>query len=183
MPDNRPAPDPSDHMAPVGPVPEEHLICLGLGSNINPQSNLPLAVQLIRQFMILEAVSTAWETPAVGNHGPDFLNAAVLIRTRLSPETLKNQIIRRIEAELGRVRTKNKNAPRSIDIDILIVDEQVIEPEIWTHAYLAVPIAELLPNFESKESGETIEAAARRLIKVTSIQPRPEVLPGPQAQS
>jgi 2-amino-4-hydroxy-6-hydroxymethyldihydropteridine diphosphokinase len=157
---------------------EEHHYCLGLGSNILPEKNLPAAVKMLRQFMVIEAVSTAWETPAVDSVGPDFLNAAVLVRITCSMERLKSQFLRRIETFLGRHRTRDKNAPRSIDIDVILCDMELLQPQIWTRAYLAVPIAELLPGITHPETQETLAQVAQRLAQNVSIKPRPEVLPG-----
>lgn len=98
---------------------QRHRACLLLGSNIQPEENLRRAVELLRQYFVVEKVSAAWETPAVGSDGPDFLNAAVVIHTSLDPWQLKERFLRPLEAQLGRVRTADKNAPRTIDIDIV----------------------------------------------------------------
>jgi 2-amino-4-hydroxy-6-hydroxymethyldihydropteridine diphosphokinase len=161
---------------------QEVKVFLGLGSNIHPEQNLPRAVSLLKQVVKIEAISTAWHTPAVGAPGPDFLNAALLIRTSLSSQDLKKNVIRKIEAQLGRKRTAEKNAPRTIDIDILIFDNQVIEPEIWDRAFLAVPLSELAPDLCDPDSGESLQRAAERLSQQTRIKPRPGVLPGMQGE-
>lgn len=156
--------------------PAEHLLCLGLGSNIAPEKNLPEGLRLLAQRLVIEAVSSAWETPAVGSNGPDFLNAAVLVRTRLSIQELKNDLIQSIETTLGRVRTADKNAPRPIDIDILVMDGEVLDPGLWSHVHLAVPVAELLPGYRSPISGETLAEAARRLCQANPVKIRPGIL-------
>jgi 2-amino-4-hydroxy-6-hydroxymethyldihydropteridine diphosphokinase len=131
------------------------------------------------EYVWIEAISTAWDTPAVGIQAPDFLNAALLIDTSLdSPVALKQTVIRPVEACLGRVRTPNKNASRSIDIDVIIFDGQVLESQLWTEAFLAVPAAELVPNLFYPLTGETLTQIAQRLARCTRIEPRPEVLPG-----
>jgi len=152
-----------------------HLVYLGLGSNISPETNLPSALKRLRDTLQVEAVSTAWKTPAIGTVGPDFLNAAIAIRTELSPDELKSQVIRKIENQLGRIRTEDKNAPRSIDIDILIFNEQIVDPQIWSQVHLAVPLAELIPGFMHSESGETLAQAARRLSIASPITPQSDV--------
>lgn len=166
--------------APLRPSHQGVDVFLGLGSNINAEQNLPQAVRLLNQAVQIEAISTAWHTPSVGAPGPDFLNAAVFIRTRQSSPALKKNVIREIEAQLGRKRTHDKNDPRTIDIDILIFDNQIIEPEIWERAYLAVPLAELAPDLRNPDSGESLRSAAERLSRHTQIKPRPRVLPGMQ---
>jgi 7,8-dihydro-6-hydroxymethylpterin-pyrophosphokinase len=99
-----------------------------------------------------------------------------MIQTRLTPNLLKSIILRRIEVQLGRVRTYHKNAPRTIDLDILIYDEQLMDPKVWTYAFVAVPLAELLPDYTNPISGETLRAAAERLAKESSVKIRPEIV-------
>lgn len=166
--------------APIESPKREVNVFLGLGSNIQAEQNLSRAISLLKQVVQIDAISTTYHTPSVGTPGPDFLNAAVLIRTRLSSQTLKENVIRKIETQLGRKRTHDKNAPRTIDIDILIFDNQVIEPEIWLRAHLAVPLSELVPNLCNPDSGESLQCAAERLSQQTRIKARPEVLPGTQ---
>ena len=153
-----------------------HQVCLSLGSNIEPAENLCAAVALLREQTTVLAVSRAWRTAAVGMNGPDFLNAAALILTKLGRQALKDQILRRIESQLGRVRSEDKYAPRTIDIDILVFDNQVVDPEIWTLAHLAQPVAELLPDLTEPASGETLDQIALRLVQKSSITPCPDML-------
>jgi 2-amino-4-hydroxy-6-hydroxymethyldihydropteridine diphosphokinase len=157
---------------------ELHQVILGLGSNINPYENLPRAVDLLCEQVTILAISRAWETPAVGNPAPDFLNAAIQVLTLLPPEELKQRVIRPIETQLGRVRTADKNAPRPIDIDILAYDGKILDMLVWEQAYLAVPLAELAPGYTHPETGESIASAAVRLARLTRFEPRPTVLPG-----
>ncbi len=152
-------------------------VCLGLGSNINPETNIPKAIELLRQFLFLESISRAWDTPPVGTSGPNFVNSALLTYTDLTLEKFKNEIIRPIEAQLGRIRSQNKNAPRPIDIDVLIWDQQILEPLIWEEAYLAVPVAELLPDLKSQDSEGNLKHTAQRLASTSGIVPRPDILP------
>lgn len=156
-----------------------HQVILGLGSNIHPSQNVPRAVELLEQHVKVECLSRAWETPAVGQPGaPDFINAALLVYTRQTANELKSQVIRPIEARLGRLRTGDKNAPRQIDIDILIFDNELIDAKLWEYAFLAVPVAELVPLYTNPENGETLAQAAIRLARQTRFEPRPTVLPG-----
>ena len=156
---------------------KEVQVCLGLGSNINPKTNIPRAIALLRQFLILESISMAWDTPSVGTSGPNFVNAALLTYTDLTLENFKNQIIRPIEAQLGRIRSQNKNSPRPIDIDVLTWDQKILEPLIWEEAYLAVPVSELLPDLKSQNSEGNLKHTAQRLANTSNIVPRPDILP------
>jgi 2-amino-4-hydroxy-6-hydroxymethyldihydropteridine diphosphokinase len=144
---------------------------LGLGSNIEPGVNLPQSIDLLRQHVIVNAFSTVWETPAEGRAGPNFLNAVVWIQSDLPPDELKSQVIRPIEARLGRVRTSDKNAPRPIDIDILLVNGIINTDDVWNYAHLAVPLAELLPNLIYPSTGKTLATIADRFRQSTKIFP------------
>ena len=127
------------------------------------------------QHVSIEAVSQVWETPPAGTRGPNFLNAAVLVRTQLSPGLLKSLVLRPIEAQMGRIRTWNKYAPRTIDLDIVIFDGQVLDTKLWTQAFIAVPLAELLPDFPGPNGKESLQEIAQHLARSTPLQLRPEV--------
>lgn len=156
-------------------TPQEHCIYISLGSNIRPVVNLPRAVVMMGKFGQVISASKVWETKPVGTTGPSFLNAAVLLQIFLPPELLKSLILRRIEIEMGRIRTLNKNAPRPIDLDILIADGKIIEPAIWTRAHLAVPLAEIFPELLHPVWGKSLAQIAVELNKPDVIRPRPDV--------
>lgn len=154
---------------------DNHLIYLGLGSNINPAMNIVKAIYLLRQFVEIESISSAWETIAVGSPGPNFINIAVRVRSSLSADKLKNEVIRTIESKLGRVRTKDKNAPRTIDIDILIVDDQITDDQIWSSAHVAVPLSELKPNLTHPRTEQELIIVANQLSLEARIKPCQEI--------
>jgi len=104
--------------------PENAPVYLILGSNIDPETNLPQAIKILNQVLGVAAQSSIWRTPAVGFEGEDFLNAVVLIYTCISANTLKNEVLRPLEALLGRVRSEEKFSPRAIDIDILLYQDE-----------------------------------------------------------
>lgn len=154
---------------------------LGLGSNIEPELNLHRSIDLLGRDVLINAVSKVWETPSEGSAGPNFLNAVVSIQSRLTPDELKFQVLRPIESRLGRVRTSDKNAPRPIDIDILLVDGMVYTDAVWNYAYLAVPLAELLPDLIHPSSGKTLAIIADGLRHSTKIRPHFEISLGARA--
>ena len=137
--------------------------------------NLRLAVEWLAKNFYIEQVSGAWESPAVGSDGPNFLNAAVVIHTILGPRQLKEGFLKPLEARLGRVRTADKNAPRTIDIDIVAWDADIVDADVWKYAHAAVPVAELLPCYQSQVTGEYLEQRAANLRHATSIFARREV--------
>ena len=140
-----------------------HRIYLSLGSNIDAKKKLPKAVEMLRKAGSIESVSSVWESESVGFDGPNFLNACILLLSPLQPVEFKETIIRPIEAELGRIRHADKNAPRTIDIDIVLFDETPLNTEFWDYAFVAVPLAELIPEFAHPLQGEKLIRFADQL--------------------
>ncbi len=148
-------------------------VYLNLGSNIEPEKHIPQAVKLLREAANVEAVSSVWETKSVGYDGANFLNVCVLINTNLQPNELKEKILRPIEDKIGRVRNENRYAPRPIDIDIILFDKTPHNLETWNHAFVIVPLAELIPNFihpiEKKTLGEIAEQNQVWIVKRADV--------------
>lgn len=152
-----------------------HQVCLLLGSNLQPEKNIVLGVDMLSLLGEITRISSVWETPSVGSAGPDFLNLAVLMNTPLEADELKEKILRPLEAQIGRVRSADKNAPRPIDIDIIIFDGQLLDAELWHYAHRAVPVAEIYPEYRS-DRGETLSSVASQLAQTTHIRLKPDVL-------
>ncbi len=153
-----------------------HDVFLNIGSNIEPEVNLPKAIEMLSAYGRVRAVSDAWESQAVGSTGPNFLNASVQISTDIEPSQLKERLARPIEEALGRVRTQDKNAPRPIDVDVMMVDGKALNVDRWDSAFVLLPIAELLPDAEHPITGERLRDAAERARAETWIVQRPGLL-------
>lgn len=158
-----------------------------LGANMAPRAHLPEAVLRLAASpdVVLCAVSRVWRTPAVGAPGPDFLNAAVALDTSLGPEALRERVLRPIEAALGRVRGADRNAPRPIDLDIVVhgalVDTALglPDPAIADQAHLALPLADVAPDWREPRTGRTLRDLAVRLAGAPGVRLEPLVLPAP----
>ena len=137
---------------------------VGLGSNINPDENIPEAVRMLTQKTRVIATSQVWQNPAVGSQGPDYLNAAVRVLSKEKPAVFKEKILHALENKLGRVRSGDKYADRPIDMDILICNAQGFDPGLWTQPHVTIPAAEVAPPLEHPDSGETLQEAAQRLL-------------------
>jgi 2-amino-4-hydroxy-6-hydroxymethyldihydropteridine diphosphokinase len=155
-------------------TPGEHRACLGLGSNIDPELNLRRAIRRLRRAVAIDAISTAWQTPAVGVDGPDYINAALLVRTPQSKDLLIARL-KAIESELGRVRGHGPAELVAIDIDLLVYDLDFAEDDLWTQVYRATPVAELLPDLCCPATGQSVSDAANRLAGCLPITPRPDI--------
>ncbi|MHB1317341.1 MAG: 2-amino-4-hydroxy-6-hydroxymethyldihydropteridine diphosphokinase [Anaerolineae bacterium] len=143
-----------------------------LGSNLDAERNLQRAVSLLAEQLTIVGVSPVYESTPVGySEQPCFLNAAVAIETELNPSRLKNGVLRPVEAALGRVRTRNKSGPRTIDLDIVLYGDRVLvcggkripDPDLDRRAHVALPMAALAPGLRHPETGETMLAIAGRL--------------------
>jgi 2-amino-4-hydroxy-6-hydroxymethyldihydropteridine diphosphokinase len=162
-----------------------HQAYILLGSNVNKERHLPNAIRHLREHGRLLAVSSVYETVAVGRTDqPNFFNAAALLETPLSAETLKWQVLRPIEAKLGRVRTDDPNAPRPIDLDIVLFDEAVFDldgapipdPALLEHAYAALPLIEIAPHYRHPLTGRTLATLTERFAGSPGILRREDVL-------
>jgi len=140
-------------------------VYLGLGSNLGDRrQNLAKALQLISKKAKVEKVSSIYETEPVGfKEQPFFLNAVCCISTELSPEQLLD-LAKKIEADLGRIPSF-KDAPRPVDIDILLYGDQIIKsqhlviphPRLTQRAFVLVPLAEIAPEVIHPESGKIVK--------------------------
>ncbi|MDM8528679.1 2-amino-4-hydroxy-6-hydroxymethyldihydropteridine diphosphokinase [Anaerolineales bacterium HSG24] len=145
---------------------------LSLGSNIAPETNIVAAVEWLARRCHLLAVSSVWETAPVGlaSSQPNFLNAVVLIQTPLSAAVLKYQLLADIEYALGRVRHQDKHAPRTIDIDIMLFNRQILtigtrqipDAEILERAFVAIPLAEIAPDYQHPQIRQSLREIAHR---------------------
>ncbi len=145
---------------------------VSVGSNIEPEKNVRSALRLLARHATIRAVSTVYLTEPVGPPGqPSYYNCVIEIETDLSPLALKKDVLRRIEAELGRTRTGDRYAPRCIDLDLILyddivttVDELVLpDPDIVQRPFLAAGIAELAPGLVLPGTATAISDAAARL--------------------
>jgi 2-amino-4-hydroxy-6-hydroxymethyldihydropteridine diphosphokinase len=149
---------------------------LSLGSNIQPESNLVRALGLLQNYGRLEKISNAWESESVGAEGPNYLNACVLLVTPLRRLELKEHALLPIETGLGRRRSADKFAPRTIDIDIVVFDGKSCDDKYWEQAFVVIPLAEIHPEFQNPITRERIAQTATRLRQQVWMETRPEVL-------
>ena len=141
----------------------DNLAILLLGSNIEPASNLNNAMELLNCSLSITKTSRIWVTEAVGSKGPDFLNTAVEVKTDLNTYQLKRRIISPTEIGLGRIRTLDKYAPRTIDIDIIIFNGKVLDKNLWDKVFIALPVSEIFPELVNSSTGKTLIETANKL--------------------
>jgi len=136
---------------------------LGLGSNLGDrQSNLDRALEFLGQRLRVKKISSIYDSEPVGNvEQPRFLNLVCEVATNLPPMALL-ALGKGIENKLGRWGGPS-GAPRTIDIDILLYGDEVMEtpeltiphPRMTKRAFVLVPLAEIAPNAVNPVSGKT----------------------------
>ncbi len=141
-------------------------VIISVGSNLERERHMPEAIRLLRRHrrIEVEAVSRIFESKSVGGpeNAPDFFNAAVKACTDLAPEDLRTEL-RQIEEVLGRIRTGDPDAPRTIDLDIAYYgdlvrdfsDWSLPDPQATSLAHVAVPIADVAPDWVHPGTGSS----------------------------
>ncbi len=121
---------------------------IGLGSNIEPQKNIKHARNFLAQeFKVLDESHFVTTKPIGTTTQPDFLNGAVLIETNLMQDIMRNRL-KEIEKILGRTSSPDRYGPRVIDLDILVWNDEVINPDFYERDFVKDEVLELLPELK-----------------------------------
>lgn len=145
---------------------------IGIGSNIDPAENVRAAIRSLGRQVRLAGVSMVYCTGALGRpEQASYFNCVVEIGTDTPPVQVKRTILRPIENELGRERTEDKYAPRTIDLDLVVYGDLVMDaegirlpdPDILERPFLAIPLFELAPDLVLAGSGLRIGEIAAKL--------------------
>lgn len=160
-------------------------VFLSLGSNHNPADNLSKSIQKLHDAFKLRIYSSVYLTKDVkgGEDSPQFLNQVAEIDIDV-PYPELNQKLKSIEKEFGR-ETGNKKVV-TLDLDILTYDKdvfchdskQVPDPNLIKYGYIAIPLAEIAPDFRHPASGKSIEEILTRIRGLDKIQKVNEVKNG-----
>jgi 2-amino-4-hydroxy-6-hydroxymethyldihydropteridine diphosphokinase len=167
---------------------------LAVGSNIQPESNVAAALELLAGTpgITLAGISTFYRTPPLPGPGadpadpgpgqrtspPDFLNGVLEIRTELASQELQ-RVLQEAEIGLGRLRTGDRFAPRTMDFDLLLYspdrrshgaigwapvrpDGSSIHPDVRSRSFVALPLFELAPDLELPPDGTPLRDVAGR---------------------
>lgn len=138
-------------------------IFLGLGSNIEPEKNLGIAVRALRETYGELEMSSVYRSAAIGFDGDDFLNLVVAFRSDDEPLEVCDEI-ERLHNLVGRVRGSQKWAARPLDIDLLLYNDAVIDErpvrvprsDILEYSFVLRPLAELAPDLVHPVTGKTM---------------------------
>jgi 2-amino-4-hydroxy-6-hydroxymethyldihydropteridine diphosphokinase len=144
---------------------------LGLGSNVGDSAaHLRAAIELLSgRGVEVETVSSAYVTEPVGEilDQPDFLNAAIRIRTELEPEALLD-LCKAVEAERGRSFEAPRHSPRPLDVDLLLLGDLELKterltlphPEVTSRRFVLAPLLELDPELTLPDGTRLADALA-----------------------
>ncbi|WP_114416659.1 2-amino-4-hydroxy-6-hydroxymethyldihydropteridine diphosphokinase [Marinospirillum perlucidum] len=151
---------------------------IGLGSNLaQPEQQILQALEELNQLPLSQCVKTSslWVSPPLGPQDqPDFINAAALIETQLSPLELLDQL-QALETAHQRVRLQTWG-PRTLDLDLLLYDQeklnlprlQVPHPQMHLRIFVLEPLLELDSELELPEHGR-IDLLLKELRQIAPI--------------
>jgi len=150
-------------------APDPEVVFVAVGSNVDPERNIPAALRSLKRFAPVTATSTFFRTPPLSRpEQPMFYNGVWQLHTTRSPRELKFEVLRCIETELGRERTEDRHAPRPIDLDLILYGDRVIgesdlcvpDPEICQRPFIAIPLLELAPHLVLPDTQQRLSSLA-----------------------
>lgn len=121
-----------------------NIAVIGIGSNIDAGANIAGMLEILGKEVEILKVSEIVKTKPIGIiNQPDFSNGAVKIQTNLQKEELE-QLLKSIEDRLGRDRTAPKFGPRTIDLDLIVWNGEVVDNDYYTRDFLKKSVDEVL---------------------------------------
>ncbi|QOL25787.1 2-amino-4-hydroxy-6-hydroxymethyldihydropteridine diphosphokinase [Thalassotalea sp. LPB0316] len=127
-------------------------IYISIGSNIDKEINLIKGLEALKKTFGALTLSSLFESESIGFDGPVFYNMVIGASTHLPLDVLAKKL-RDIEYAHGRDFNAIKNSPRTLDLDLLLYDDLVVEQpvqlprdEITKNAFVLWPLAELAPD-------------------------------------
>ena len=141
------------------------IVYLGLGSNVAPEDNLPLAARELRRRFKLPEFSSVYRSRSLGFDGDDFFNAVACIETDKAPLELFNEL-EEIHDLANRERDSDRFSSRTLDIDLLLYGQQVItdvpirvpRSDVLEYSFVLRPLLEIAPDLVHPVTGKTISS-------------------------
>jgi len=138
-------------------------IYISIGSNIDAEKNIRLAVHALQDHYGKLILSSVYESEAVGFDGDNFLNLVVGLKTEEDVYTVA-ATLRKIEDENGRDRSGPRFSPRTVDLDLLLYDDLILQEEgldiprdeITKNAFVLLPLDEIASQLIHPLSGKTM---------------------------
>lgn len=121
-----------------------NLVIVAVGSNIEPNKNIAQALYFLQEEQhLLGCSSFIWTKPEGYTDQADFLNGAVLIETALDPTALR-AYLKALEHRLKRVKGPIKAGPRTLDLDIVIWNGEVMDTDFYHKSYIREPVLDIV---------------------------------------
>ena len=121
-----------------------HSAVIALGSNIDAARNIEQAIRILYSRFDVQTSSGPVKTTPVGvEDQPDFLNAALLLKTGLEQSAIVQEL-KAIEDEMGRDRSREKFGPREIDLDLVAWDQQIVDDDYYDRDFLRKLVDDVL---------------------------------------
>lgn len=115
-------------------------VIIGIGSNIDADKNISGMLEILREKVEVVKVSPMIRTKPIGiENQPDYTNGAVKIKTEHEQKSL-NKLLKQIEDQLGRDRTGPKFGPRTIDLDIVTWNGEIIDQDYYTRDFIRTSV-------------------------------------------
>ncbi|MDT8375465.1 MAG: 2-amino-4-hydroxy-6-hydroxymethyldihydropteridine diphosphokinase [Mariprofundaceae bacterium] len=118
-------------------------VLVGMGSNIHPEEHLTSAAAELREHYPEITFSAVYRSRAVGMEGDDFLNACCLIQGVTDRMALVNWC-KALEDRHGRDRSEGSWKPRTLDLDLLMFGEEVVDDDLFRYPHVYLPASELI---------------------------------------
>lgn len=142
-------------------------VYLSIGSNIDREKNIKSCLKILKQDYPDIVFSAIYETEAFGFKGDPFLNLAAHLKTELSPQDMESYL-KSIEDKHSRTREGKKFSSRTLDIDLLLYDQLILQTEmdiprkeIIRYDFVLFPLLEIAPNTLHPIAKKTIAELAK----------------------
>ncbi len=142
---------------------ELNQVYIGVGSNINRKNNIKKALLKLKSQFSKFSISPMYESPSEGFNGTNFYNLVVYFKTEL-PLSKLQAYLKKLEDDSGRDRTQKKYSDRTLDLDILLFNDDILHAqgidipreEIFKYAFVLKPLNDLAPKLKHPQTGQTI---------------------------
>jgi len=123
-------------------------VIIGIGSNIDAERNVSVAKRMLGEKLNVLRESKFLRTKPIGSRDQqDFLNGSLLVETRLGFKQLKT-VLKGVEIALGRDAGEDRYGPRKMDLDILVWNGEIADPDVYEREFLRHSVIELCPELE-----------------------------------
>jgi 2-amino-4-hydroxy-6-hydroxymethyldihydropteridine diphosphokinase len=122
---------------------KKNVAIISIGSNIDAEKNVARMLKILGNEVKIQKISTLLKTKPIGiENQPDFTNGAVKIKTNRGKGEL-NQLLKTIEDQLGRDRSVPKFGPRTIDLDIVVWNDEIVDEDYHSRDFLQRSVEEV----------------------------------------